>query len=72
MANIEVKKWNSDHYTAKAEVSRAGWCAQGGREVCDKGAEFTIIYPTGEAIATCPTHLITYVRIRLKGDENQP
>jgi hypothetical protein len=70
MAEIEVKKWRADHFTEKAEKSRMGKCAQGGSGVCGRDAEFTIVYPTGEPIATCPDHLVTYVRTRLKDDKS--
>ncbi len=68
MAQIEVKRWSADHYTPRAEKSRTRNCAQGGSEVCGRDAEFTIVYPNGESIATCPDHLITYVRTRIKDD----
>jgi hypothetical protein len=71
MTNIEVKKWNADHFTERAAKSRMRKCAQGGSGVCGDDAEFTIIYPTGEPIATCPAHLITYVRTRLRDDREQ-
>ncbi|GAA3948397.1 hypothetical protein GCM10023085_33320 [Actinomadura viridis] len=69
MAQIEVKGWSADHYTPRAEKSRARNCAQGGSEVCERDAEFTIVYPNRESIATCPDHLITYVRTRIKDDD---
>ncbi|NKZ02584.1 hypothetical protein [Actinomadura latina] len=69
MAEITVKRWSADHFTPKAEKSKAGKCAQGGSAVCKREAEFTIVYPTGESIATCPDHLITYVRTRINDDE---
>ena len=69
MAQIEVKGWSADHYTPGAEKSRARKCAEGGSNVCGRDAEFTIVYATGESIATCPDHLITYVRTRIKKDD---
>lgn len=71
MTNIEVKKWSAGHFTERAVKSRLGKCAQGGSGMCGSDAEFTIIYPTGEPIATCPDHLITYVRTRLRDDQGQ-
>ncbi|CNE93501.1 Uncharacterised protein [Mycobacterium tuberculosis] len=69
MAQIEVKEWSADHHTPRAGKSRARKCAQGGSEVCGHDAEFTIVYLNGESIATCPDHLITYVRARIKGND---
>lgn len=69
MAQIEVKGWSADHFTPRAVKSRARKCAQGGSEFCRRDAEFTIVYPNGESIATCPDHLITYVRTRIKDDD---
>ncbi|MDL4815313.1 hypothetical protein [Actinomadura opuntiae] len=69
MARFEVKRWSAAHYTPRAEKSRMHMCAQGGAEVCGRDAEFTIVYPNGESIATCPEHLITYVRTRIKEDD---
>jgi hypothetical protein len=71
MATIGVKEWRVNHFTERAEKSRMRECAQGGSGVCGRDAEFTIIYPNGEPVATCPDHLITYVRTRLKDDESR-
>lgn len=72
MATIEVKWWSVDDFRGtRAEVSRRRECAEGGTTgsgACRHVAEFTIIYPDGNPIATCPDHLITYVRTRLGDD----
>ncbi|MCO5991600.1 hypothetical protein NE235_36345 [Actinoallomurus spadix] len=69
MAEIVVKRWSADHFSPRAKKSQAGRCAQGGSP-CGRDAEFTIVYPNGEPIATCPDHLITYVRTRINDDEH--
>ena len=66
MAMFEIKTWSPDHFGTRARVSREGGCAQGGTNICELPAEFTIVYPDGTPIATCASHLTTYIKTQLK------